>query len=518
MTTIIVVFFIAFIASYLLTPLVRRFGNRFSLVDNPSERKIHATPIPRVGGIALFIAFLLPLVFLPFNEFLFREMIDSEPSIPLVAIGLTAIFLLGLWDDFRQLPVWLKFVGQVACAVFSYYAGIKIHIVSFPFTDGIVLGDFSLPVTVFWFVLVINAINLIDGLDGLAAGVSLFVSTTMLVICLTTGKLFEAAAFASLAGCLIGFLRYNFYPATIFMGDSGSYFLGYLLASLGIMGSIKGQVATAMLIPVIALGVPLVDTLWAPIRRFALGKKMFQADQGHLHHCLIKLGYTQKRVVLTIYGLTIILGAVSVYLVHANDETAALILMVFGAGIIFVGRYFGIAGYFDTMRLRNWFKDISDESGLSQKRRNFLNYQVAISQSHDIDQFWEEVCDALQHLEFDHAHLIFNRDFFKIVKSDRSIRLPGEQIKTDDLAMGGNKSLLTWNREKQNGNSVMRLEGMLKVEQPLYSSGDKFHNFGVLYLEKEISRNEPDPYSLKRIELLRRVMSSTLENMYNLDS
>ena len=166
------------------------------------------------------------------------------------------------------------------------------------------LGWLSLPLTVFWFLLVLNALNLIDGLDGLASGITLFVALTLLIVWDSPSNLIVAMALAALAGASLGFLRYNFHPASIFLGDSGSYFLGYNLAALSILGSLKSEAAVAILIPIVALGVPVIDALWSPVRRFILGQRIFTPDRDHIHHRLLKLGYTHRRAVLLLYAIT----------------------------------------------------------------------------------------------------------------------------------------------------------------------------------------------------------------------
>ena len=230
MTTIIFVFFVAFLSSLLLTPIVIRVAKRFNIVDMPQDRKVHDKPVPRLGGVTLFLSFFIALALFVMNKNMYLDLVTQDPRVPLFLIGLTAAFLLGLWDDIRHLSSGFKFFGQLLIAVLTYYAGIKITVVTFPLIGALHLGYFSLPITVFWIVLAMNAINLIDGLDGLAAGICLFVSITMMVICLHDGRLVEATAFAALGGALIGFLNYNFNPAAIFMGDGGSYFLGYFIA------------------------------------------------------------------------------------------------------------------------------------------------------------------------------------------------------------------------------------------------------------------------------------------------
>jgi len=359
--------------------------------------------------------------------------------------------------------------------------------------------------------------NLVDGLDGLAAGISLFASVTMLFICVADGRILPAVGFAALAGTLLAFLRYNFNPASIFMGDGGSYFLGYLLASMSIMGAIKEQMASAIMIPVIALGVPLIDTLIAPIRRFVLGKKMFQPDSSHLHHRLIKLGFTQRRAVLIIYGCTILLGISSIILVHAQDETAALILLVIGAGIIFMGHYVGLMDYFDSRWVANWLHDVTDVTGLSHERRSFLNYQMTIFNSRDIEHLWKAVCGALKYLEFDLAELIlYDLKAAPEETKDREAG-PSGQGSADHQPDSENPEPiadLIWKRHNTVSRSWFSHKGILKIELPLFSEEDgDIHIFGSLMLLKKIGRNETGHYTLKRIEHLRRAMSSALKDI-----
>ena len=373
-----------------------------------------------------------------------------------------------------------------------------------PFIGALHLGYFALPITVFWILLAMNAINLIDGLDGLAAGICLFVSIAMMVICLLDGRLLEAVAFAALGGSLIGFLKYNFNPASIFMGDGGSYFLGYFIGALSMMGSIKGQVAAAMLIPFIALGVPMVDTLVAPIRRFILGRGMFQPDKSHLHHQLLKMGLSQRRAVLIIYGATIVLGMACIAMVHAQDEIAALILIVLGAGVILLGHFCWARNFFNISGIGTWLQDISYETGISHERRVFLDHQRKIARARDIDHFWEEVCKALHYLEFDLAELAL------VDNSDTS----SIEFKNKWGATGHEPNLhFAWRRNGTTSEDLLGKAGILKIEQPLMLSNYTTQHFGTLFLVKDIREIGVDKYSHKRLENLRRTMGAKLDEM-----
>ncbi len=504
MTTILVIFILSLLCSLLLTPLIRNLACNAGVMDVPSSRKVHKHAVPRIGGLALFIAFFCPFIlcFLFQLDTLAVKSLFGDDRIVGFLVGAVLIFSLGLVDDLRDLPAVVKLSGQVVIALIAYFWGFQIHAVSAPFVGGLSLWIFSLPLTVFWFVLVMNAINLADGLDGLAAGICLFVSLAMLFVCSTSGRIPEALAFAALAGATLGFLRYNFYPASIFMGDSGSYFLGYTLAALSVAGSIKGQVATAMLIPVIALGVPLIDTLWAPFRRFVFGQKIFQPDRDHFHHKLVKLGYTQRRAVLLIYSLTIMLGIGAITLVHSQNDTAALILFVLGIGVIFTTRYLGIDKFFTLRRMLNWAQDLSDEVGIRHDRRSFLNHQARMAGAANLEELWQAVCVSLQDLDFERAELQYIPQKEAVYKGHVPQQFSWKNIDRDE----GNRK----NEAKAQEATPDQL-CPLSITLPLCEIREGyFCNFGTLHLEKNMYDEPAGQYTLKRIEHLRRTLIATL--------
>ena len=499
MAALLFIFVAACLISLVLTSAVRQLALRFDLTDKPSARKMHSKKIPRIGGIALFCSFFLPFLFL--LVFCWQspavQRLLADNNLHCFVTGAALIFLLGLLDDIRDLSFVFKIFGQLLVAVFVYSCGIRITAVTTPFGADFSIGFLSLPITVFWFLLVINAINLIDGLDGLAAGICLFVSLSMLFVCVVSGQLTAALAFAALAGSLIGFLRYNFYPASIFMGDSGSYFLGYCLAALSIGGTIKGQVATALLIPIIALGVPLMDTIWAPIRRFVNGQSMFQPDNKHIHHRLVKLGFTHRRAVLVLYVLTVALGVSSMLLVHTQNETSALIIFILGIGLVGLLRYLSDSNAFDIHNIASWARDLTDETGISIQRRLFLQHQRRIASASDSKMLWEAVCVSLETLEFDYAELHF-------IEQQAA------------LATGRSRRRFTWTAAGKNKVSSDHQESFLRIELPIHNvlidKSDKVgvSNFGTLLLMKDMRHAATEPYLLKRVEQLRRSIVACL--------
>ena len=249
-------------------------------------------------------------------------------------------------------------------------------------------------ITVFWFLLFINAVNLIDGLDGLAAGVAFFACLVMIVLSVTRGDYLVAVEFAALGGALLGFLRYNFNPASIFMGDGGSYFIGYTIAALAILSSSKSEVGASLMIPLLALGVPIFDTLLSPLRRWVRGRRMFHPDKGHIHHQLLRMGFSSKKTVMIIYTTTAALCVASIMIVHSRNAVTGLILAGVGAAAVLLIRRRGYLEYMAVEKVFGWLQDISDATGISRDRRSFLSLQIEIGQSEDLEDLWRITCQA----------------------------------------------------------------------------------------------------------------------------
>ncbi len=514
MTSIISTFVLALALSLGLTPLVARIGVRLQLVDMPSARKVHSRPIPRVGGIAIALAFYLSFMAVYLMGSNISAGVIAEPKLFCILAGAYVAFLTGLWDDIRHLNFKIKFLLQSVAATTLWLGGVRISAFSLPGMGALDLTWISLPLTIFWVLLVINAINLIDGLDGLAAGVSFFVSTVLLVLTVINQVFVVAVTLAALAGATLGFLRYNFNPARIFMGDGGSYFLGFMLSALSMMGSIKSQAALSLLIPIIALGLPLMDTLWAPLRRFLLGRKLFSPDREHFHHRLLQLGLNQRHAVLTLYGVTIILGLMAVALVHIRDERAALLLLLVAAAAI-LG--LGKLGYFRTLNAKNfyeWLQDLSDESGISHERRSFLDLQLGIANAKNIEALWSAIVAAFEKLEFDSVCLYRN------VLSDCAIEFaattenPSERRQVpaehSSVLMRGEAPDFHWRNGAFSHPGSVCSRCLFRLELPLMV-GRRVH--GTLLAIKDLEKEDISHYTLKRIEHLRRGVTRGLERI-----
>ncbi|MGM1021245.1 MAG: glycosyltransferase family 4 protein [Bacillota bacterium] len=310
----IIGFIMALGLALLLTPLVKKFAVKVGAVDVPNARKVHTRIMPRLGGLGIFLAFLLSLLaILPFVP----EGMLSSRDINFIAaflIGGTLITLIGALDDRFDLNAKLKFLAQIAVACMVVFAfDIRVDFVNVPFQDAYSSLEswISIPLTIFWIVGVTNAINLIDGLDGLAAGVSGIAIGTIFVMSLLMGNYMVAMLCLVLLGSIIGFLFFNFHPAKIFMGDTGSLFLGFCLAMLSMLG-FKQIAIVSFITPLIIIGVPLSDTFFAIIRRKLQKKPIFSPDKGHLHHCLRELGFSHRQTVLIIYCIAAFFGILAV--------------------------------------------------------------------------------------------------------------------------------------------------------------------------------------------------------------
>ncbi|MDR0851405.1 MAG: undecaprenyl/decaprenyl-phosphate alpha-N-acetylglucosaminyl 1-phosphate transferase [Clostridiales Family XIII bacterium] len=313
----LVCFVLPVILSAVLTPVAIRIAPKIGAMDVPRDtRRMHKLPIPRFGGFAIFIAMTVTILCLRFVIFPFvpEQFTIDEPVWKLVsiAVGGTLIYILGVVDDFLKLRAVVKLIFEIVCAAVVFFLGIRIPAINLFGLEfaGNSIGNLiiSFFVTVLWIVFVTNTINLIDGLDGLAAGVTALAALSIGYSAYLSGQTIVTLSMLVCAGAALGFLPYNFYPAKIFMGDSGALFLGFMLASVSVIGPAKGAAIIATIVPVLVLGVPIFDVLFAVLRRLIHRQSIFSADKAHLHHQLTHLGMGQRRSVLMLYGISAIMG------------------------------------------------------------------------------------------------------------------------------------------------------------------------------------------------------------------
>ncbi|MCB6899147.1 undecaprenyl/decaprenyl-phosphate alpha-N-acetylglucosaminyl 1-phosphate transferase [bacterium 210917-DFI.7.65] len=313
---------VALVIGFLSTPIVKSFAYKLGAIDVPKdERRMHKVPIPRMGGLAIFLGFIISVL-------LFVEVDDQMKGI---LLGSVIIVVMGIIDDITPLRASLKFVIQILAALIPVYYGVQITCVSNPnlFSDNPYwnFGWLSIPITVIWIVGLTNAVNLIDGLDGLAIGVSSISALTMLAIAILVAEPQVAVIMAALVGACIGFMPYNMNPAKIFMGDTGSTFLGYILACITIQGLFKFYAVISFVVPFLILGLPIFDTMFAIIRRISHGQNPMAPDRSHVHHRLIDMGLNQKQAVAVLYVISAILGLSAVVLATSGEIKAILCLM-----------------------------------------------------------------------------------------------------------------------------------------------------------------------------------------------
>ncbi|KGX93938.1 UDP-phosphate N-acetylglucosaminyl 1-phosphate transferase [Pontibacillus halophilus JSM 076056 = DSM 19796] len=312
-----------FIASVLITPLVKKLAIKIGAVDQPNYRKVHQKLMPRLGGLAIFISFLFG-IFLFFPEY--NPVLKSQ-SWTLI-IGSFIIIATGVLDDIRELSPKVKLSGQILAALVVVLGGIKVEFINLPFDLGVIeFGWMSIPITLIWILAITNSINLIDGLDGLSAGVSAIALLTISGMAVTMGNPFVVLVGSIMLGSTLGFLLYNFFPAKIFMGDTGALFLGYMISVLSLLG-FKNVTLFSFIIPMLILGVPISDTLFAIVRRFVQRKPLSSPDKSHLHHCLLRLGYSHPQAVLVIYSIAALFSLAAVIFSQATMWGSFLVLLM----------------------------------------------------------------------------------------------------------------------------------------------------------------------------------------------
>ncbi len=378
---------LAVVLALVLTPLVRDHVGKWGFLDHPDGvRKKHAAPIPRVGGIAIVLSYIITFAIALALPFTYTEHLHHYlPEIlPLTLVG-SVVFMTGVLDDLIGLAAWQKLMGILGASVLAYFAGIHvdIHLMS-----GLPQWPWlGFAITVLWLVGCTNAFNLIDGMDGLAAGVGLLAAVTMLVAALTQSNLPLALATMPLAGCLLGFLRYNFNGASVFLGDSGSLLIGFMLGCYGALWSEKSVTLVALTVPLLAVSIPLIDVILSITRRYLRNRPIFQADRGHIHHRLLDLGFCPKNAVLTIYGVCAVVAVLSLLASALHNQFSGLIVIVFG-GAVWIGiRQLDYTEFASASRmfLGGKFRRIIDVE------TRMADFQSSLSKAASAEECWDQI-------------------------------------------------------------------------------------------------------------------------------
>ncbi|MCX7822374.1 MAG: undecaprenyl/decaprenyl-phosphate alpha-N-acetylglucosaminyl 1-phosphate transferase [Syntrophobacterales bacterium] len=405
---LLIAFFTSWGLVFITTPLLVKIATKIKLLDIPSDRKVHEIPTPRIGGLALFLAFFIPFVIFYFSMMLSLRLpftyLFYRPDWLGVFVGAILIFLTGFLDDLSGVPPRLKLVSQFISALAVVLGGLGIEKVLIPPWGVISFHPLvSALVTVIWCLLIINGFNFIDGLDGLAAGIAFICGLFLLIIAFITNHYYMTLPVVMLAGATIGFLHYNFNPAKIFMGDSGSYFLGYALATSALRISRDDSQGINLIIPaLLILALPMIDVIVATLRRILRREHIFKPDCYHIHHCILNRGFSHRQSVLILYGVNCSMGLLAVSYFHLSPSTFWLL---FSALIALLTALASSLGYFD------WLFDSSLILSIKEKLK-FIRFRTAFSKdlwmlekASTIEDMRKRLVSALAHLNLDYAKL-----------------------------------------------------------------------------------------------------------------
>ena len=394
----------------LLTWLVRLAANRFGLAFGPSSnRHLHTSPVPRLGGIAIFSTFIIlygAYRFVANRGWLAQPLNEDIAKVLLPAVGL---FLIGLLDDFRSLSAKTKLLAEVVGGCSLFYSGLHFACFHWPGVPAFVNSGICLLTTVFWVVLVCNAINLIDGLDGLASGAALFSMATIFTVALVEGRTGVAIATLALGGGMLGFLVFNFNPASIFLGDCGSLFVGFMLSGFVLAEAQKQQtVLDSIAIPLISLAVPLTDTALSVLRRFLSGHSLFGADREHIHHKLLELGLSQRQVVWILYGVSASCAVLSLALLHPSDLVAIPV-----AGIMLLLLFFGVRklGYHEFAEFQRVWKRTMQQKQVFERDITLRKASTELRQVRSFGRVTQVLENCLKR-DFDGFELVLDPEAF----------------------------------------------------------------------------------------------------------
>ena len=497
-----------------LVPLFARLATARGLVDQPNGRKVHTTPIPRIGGAAIFIAFYLTLGLAALLFPAVSRPLIVEPENMLLIAGSVLAFAVGLVDDFKRLRARQKFALQLAAAGLAYLGGIRIESIGFYTLFQVDLGWLSPVVSIFWIALVINAFNLIDGLDGLAGGVGLIASLILAYVCFLHRNLPAMLYMLAIAGELLGFLRYNFHPASVFMGDGGSYFLGYLLGVVSVLAAGQNTATMTFLVPMLAVALPVIDVSMAILRRFVRGQAIFGADKRHFHHMLLRKGLSHRNAVLLCYGVALFICAAALAFLKIRDERAFFILLLMGSTILYALARVGYFHGYDARALLPWLRDVGDEIGLSRSRRSFFNLQLKLNAARTLDDLQRHLETTMAHLDISVAALYLAPDG-KLAAERRTGPPAGTDERRQKTPLHATVVLRPnppdWLWQNPDHSMAQLHRRLFRVEMDLCDHNGR--TFGALVLLKNQAVAPVSHYTLGRIEHLRRSVLKALANI-----
>jgi UDP-GlcNAc:undecaprenyl-phosphate GlcNAc-1-phosphate transferase len=471
------IFFLSLLFSFVLTRYVRDFASRRGWVAIPSqERHLHSSPLPRLGGVAIFISFSLSMVAAVLVAFYVPHLRSALPLKTLLTILVPAsiVFLLGVYDDLYTVGPYVKFAVQSLAATMLFMGGLRILNIPVLFGEHQLPWFVGLPFTILWVLAITNAFNLIDGLDGLAAGSALFSTLVVFVVTLLNGYSLVTVMTIALAGAILGFLRYNFNPATIFLGDSGSLFIGFLLSALALAGAQKAPTIVAVAIPVVSFGLPILETSLSILRRLISGRPVFTADREHIHHKLLQHGLTHRQVVIVLYAVSAVFALLSLFLLWPTGSSLGLVLAVLGIGV-----WIGVQrlGYLELGELGRVAQRTFEQRQIVINNLAIRRATEELKASRDYEQIRRVLEAAFNSNDFDGFDVrfkLFPGESYPVSASD-----PGAQPQRGEVLFHGGKTrgsrslegLPVWTLSLDLVNSFSRRRGTLVVHR-LYSQRD----------------------------------------------
>jgi UDP-GlcNAc:undecaprenyl-phosphate GlcNAc-1-phosphate transferase len=467
MNTYFALFLIATFASLVITPLIRRGCERYQLLDVPSDpRQLHSKAIPRLGGIAVFLALLVALSTLPFVDNLLTQSLRARvPEMLVTLLPATLVLCLGIYDDLRGVNATVKFIALGLIATLFYFMGGRIEVLAIPFFGGVHLpSTIGFVITIVWLVGIANAFNLIDGLDGLASGAALFSSLVILVVSLAGENPFMIVMTLVLCGALTGFLRYNFNPASIFLGDSGALFVGFTLAALSVLGTQKATTAVAVITPILAFGLPVVDTGVTMVRRLISGKPIFQGDSEHIHHMLLARGWSQRHAALVLYGVCAAFGLLAAISTKTSSPMTGLVLFVIAVAVIVA---VGHLRYHEVDEIRAGVKrTVADRRIRMANNIRIRRATLAISKASDLHELFDAIRQMLEFEEFAYSNVHLGEPGRAEV-NELAIAANRQRHPSDRIELKNGRIYWAWHRKDIDGEGVIGSPNYWSVRLPL---------------------------------------------------
>ena len=467
MNTYFALFLIATIASLTITPLTRRLCQRYQLLDVPADgRRVHTSAIPRLGGVAIYVSLLLALSTLPMvSNALTQSLRSYVPQLFITLVPATLVLVLGIYDDLRGTNATVKFVVLGLIAALFYAMGGRIEVLAVPFIGTVHFPPvISFVITVFWLVAISNAFNLIDGMDGLAPGAALFASIVILIVSLAQTNPLMIVVTLVLCGALAGFLRYNFNPASIFLGDSGSLFVGFILASLSVLSAQKATTAVAIITPILAFGLPVVDTAVTMGRRMIGRRPLFQGDGEHIHHMLLARGWSQRRVVLILYGVCALFGLLAALSTTTSSPQTGFVLFVIAVAVtIAVGQL----RYHEVDELRAGVRrTVGDRRARVANNIRVRRASLALSRASTLNELFEALAAMLEFEEFAYASAQLGRQGHAEINK-RAFQASEQLPPAQQLKFSHGRIVWSWKRQGEHQDDIVGSSAYWSLRLPL---------------------------------------------------